>query len=235
MALNKETKVGIMVAIVLTALGILTFQTGKFAFKSDGYIIKVHFKNIDGVNMNSPVMYNGYEVGIVQDIQIMEIADDVAMELTLWLQSDAVLREGATAHVKNLGFMGEKYIGLESGDTGAAELVEGAVIAGTEPQSIEELVKEGKIIAGDIKGIMQNLNERLTKNKDHIDNILAQMDTTMTKMSSFFNNADERLEVNKQKIDDLVTHMHGLSVNLEEMSQDLKNNPWKLLHKPKGQ
>lgn len=235
MALNNETKVGIMMGLVLIALAVLTYQTGSFAFKSDGYIVKVQFRNIDGVNMNSPVMFNGFEVGVVKDIAIIETADDVIMELTLWLKADAVLREGSSAQVRNLGFMGEKYIGLVSGEPGGAKLVDGSTITGTEPQSMEDLIKEGKKIAEDVKGIAANLNERLDKNKGHIDNILSNMDTTMGKMSSFLDNADRRLEVNKEKIDGMVVNLHALSVNLEEMSQELKDNPWKLLHKPKGE
>ncbi|MFT5169610.1 MAG: hypothetical protein ACI8Q2_000221, partial [Candidatus Omnitrophota bacterium] len=69
-------------------------------------------------------------------------------------------------------------------------------------------------------------------NKEHIDHIFTNMDTTMTKMSSVADSVDERLEVNKIKIDAMVTNLHDLSVHLEEMSQDLKSNPWKLLHKP---
>ena len=231
MAMNKETKIGIMMTLVVIGLSILTFQTGNFNFSNEGYDIKVHFRNIDGVNLNSPVMFNGYEMGIVKDIRILETGEDVVMELDLWVDARATLREGASAYVKPLGFMGEKYIGLISKNVGADILESGSIITGTEPQSIDDFLRDGSEIAGDVKGIVSNLNERLENNKDNIDGILSNMNSTMTRLSSFVENADERLNVNKDKIDGLLTNMHDLSINLEEMSEDLKNNPWKLLHK----
>jgi len=55
MKISNEAKVGVMITLVLVSLGILTVRTGKFNFKKVGYEIKVHFDDIDGVNLNSPV------------------------------------------------------------------------------------------------------------------------------------------------------------------------------------
>ncbi|MFT5388098.1 MAG: phospholipid/cholesterol/gamma-HCH transport system substrate-binding protein [Lysobacterales bacterium] len=232
MVINKETKIGIMITLVLIGLGVLTIRSGDFAFKGEGYEVKVRFHDVDGVNLNSPVMFNGFEVGAVHDIQIIEENDTTLMELSITIKSGVVLREGATANIKNLGFMGEKYVGITSGSIGAPLLPNGATIIGTDPQSIDALLKDAKDIATSVKSIAKNVDERLTTNKEHIDHIFTNMDTTMTKMSSVADSVDERLEVNKIKIDAMVTNLHDLSVHLEEMSQDLKSNPWKLLHKP---
>ena len=54
------------------------------------------------------------------------------MELSVWLGEEAVLREGSKAFVKNLGFMGEKYVGLTSGKQNAPILGANATIIGQE-------------------------------------------------------------------------------------------------------
>ncbi len=233
MKINNETKIGLMVTIVIALLVALTVKTGNFALSRKGYPIKVHFKNVDGVNLNSPVMFNGFEVGIVDDIVIKDDALETKIELTLSIREKAKLREGAKAYIKNLGFMGEKYVGLTSGDKGGSYLAPGDVIVGQEPPDFERLLAQGQDIATRINSITENIDERLKVNKDAVDGTLLNLDVTMEELALLVRNLNTRLSENEQKIDSTVSNLHGLSVNLEELSYDLKMNPWKILHKGK--
>lgn len=233
MKMNNETKIGIMVSIVAVLLAVLTLETGNFSLTKGGYQVKAHFKNIDGVNLNSPVMYNGFEVGIVEDIKIREGQNDTKMELMLKIDSKARLRDGAKAYIKNLGFMGEKYVGLTSGKDGAAYLGPGSVIIGEEPPDFEHLLAQGQEIASRLKSISQNIDERLIVNKDAVDETIKNLNITMKELSSIVQIANERLSLNEQKIDATISNLHDLSVNLEELSYDLKLNPWKILYRGK--
>lgn len=233
MRITNETKIGLMVSAGIVLLAMLTIRTGNFNLSREGYIIKAHFDNVDGVNLNSPVMYNGFEVGIVEDIVIKEDHDDIKMELSLWINQKAKLRDGAKAYIKNLGFMGEKYIGLTSGEKGGRYLGEGSILEGEEPPDMEKILATGQDIAKRLKSISINIDERLETNKDAVDEILADLNVAMKDLASIVKNADERLTVNKDKIDNTVTNMHDLSVNLEELSYDLKMNPWKIMYRGK--
>ena len=140
MKMNNETKIGLMITVVIVLLAILTIKTGNFNLSTKGYTVKALFENVDGVNLNSPVMFNGFEVGIVEDITIKDDGGDIKMELLLWIDEKAKLREGARAYIKNLGFMGEKYIGLTSGKKGGMYLAPGSVILGQDPPDFERLL-----------------------------------------------------------------------------------------------
>lgn len=233
MKMNNETKIGLMVSALIILLAIVTIKAGKFNLSNDGYIVKVHFSNVDGVNLNSPVMFNGFEVGIVKDVTINEGDLETKIELTLWIKDTARLRQGAKAYVKNLGFMGEKYVGLTSGDVGGAYLAPGSLIIGQEPPNFEKLLSDGQEIATRLNSIAKNIDERLTVNKDTVDETLANLNSTMKDLASLIKNANERVGVNGKKIDDTVTNLHDLSVNLEELSYDLKLNPWKIMYRGK--
>ena len=233
MKLNNETKIGLMVCAVIALLAVLTVKTGNFTLSNRGYTVKVHFQNVDGVNLNSPVMFNGFEVGIVEDIQIKESDADTKMELTLSIDEDAKLRQGAKAYIKNLGFMGEKYIGLISGAGGGAYLAPGSVLSGQEPPDFERILAEGQEIAVRLKSISQNIDERLEVNKDSVDETLTNLNGTMKDLSELVGNINERMSTNEIKIDATVTNLHDLSVNLEELSYDLKLNPWKIMYRGK--
>lgn len=232
MKLNNEMKIGVLVAGVFVALFALTWLAGDFRIAQKGYAIKVQFKNIDGVETNAPVTLNGFEVGRVTDIKIL-YGDNTRVELVLLLDATAQLHQGAKAYVKNMGFMGEKYVALTTGDDGTPFLQAGALIEGQDPGSFDKIVGEGESIAVNLKEISQNINERLKVNSENIDSILADLKVAMNNLSAISANVNERLEVNKLLVDDTVTHLNGASKNLEEMSLDLKLNPWKLLYKPK--
>ena len=233
MKMNNETKIGVMVSSVILLLAVLTVKTGNFSLLKEGYLVKVHFNNVDGVNLNSPVMFNGFEVGIVEDIMIKEGERDTKMELTLRVDPKAKLRSGAKAYIKNLGFMGEKYVGLTSGDAGVDFLGPGSVIIGQEPPDFERLLAQGQEIAQRLNSITSNIDERLLVNKDSVDSAIKNLDVTMQELSSIVKIANERLSLNEQKIDATVSNLHGLSANLEELSYDLKLNPWKILYRGK--
>jgi len=233
MKMNNETKIGLMVSLVFILLVALTIKTGKFNLSKSGYLVKAHFENVDGVNLNSPVMFNGFEVGIVEGVTIGEGESDTKIELLLWIDDTARLRAGSKAYIKNLGFMGEKYVGLTSGDAGGAYLAPGSVIIGQEPPNFEQLLSDGQAIATRLKSIAENIDERLTVNKDTVDETLANLNSTMKDLASLIKNANERLGTNGKRIDDTVANMHNLSVNLEELSYDLKLNPWKIMYRGK--
>ncbi|MCK5179051.1 MAG: hypothetical protein KAR32_05920, partial [Candidatus Omnitrophica bacterium] len=139
----------------------------------------------------------------------------------------------AKAYIKNLGFMGEKYIGLTSGNKGGVYLAPGSVIAGQEPPDFEHLLSQGQEIAQRLKSISINLDERLETNKDALDETVSNLNLTMKDLASIVHNANERLMTNEKKIDDTITNLHDLSVNLEELSYDLKINPWKIMYRGK--
>lgn len=219
-----------MVTVVIILLAILTIKTGKFNLSTKGYMLKAQFNNVDGVNLNSPVMFNGFEVGIVDEINIKDDNGQVNMELLLWVNDRAKLREGAKAYIKSLGFMGEKYVGLTSGNASGAYLAPGSVIVGQEPPDFEHLISEGKEIAKRLKSISINLDERLETNKEFLDETLSNLNLTMKDLASISSSVNKSLLANEKKIDETIVNFHDLSVNLEELSYDLKLNPWKLMY-----
>jgi len=232
MKINNETKIGILVVGVIILLLTITVKAGDFHFIEKGYPMKVHLRQIDGVEINAPVRFNGLEMGQVKDIRIL-YGEETLMELTLWLKDSVRLRQGAKVHVKNMGLMGEKYIGISDGDKGAPFLEPGAVIVGEDPVDFEKLLAKGDEIGTSLKEISANINERLKVNSQAIDEIIVNLNKSTNHIASISKNVDERLAVNRLAIDDTVANLNSTSKNLTELSEDLKLNPWKLLYREK--
>lgn len=203
MKLNNETKVGLLVLAALAILLGITIKAGNFNLKRGGCRIKVVFTDIDGIKLNSPVMFNGLEVGLVEDINIQEDRDQTNMVLTLWVSHQARLHEGTKALIKNLGFMGEKYVALIAVDSRTPLLHEGAIIQGQSPADFNQILTSGQEFIGHLNGIASNVDERLKKNQNNVDDILSNFNATSKNLES-------------------------TTANLNVMSSDLKNHPWHL-------
>lgn len=233
MKLTNEARIGILVAAVLVILGILTWKTGNYSFIPDGYLIKVHFKDVQGLAKNAPVTLNGFEQGRVNDVKIIYDGEIPQVELSLWLKSEAKVPRNAKAYVRMMGFMGEKYVALEM--TGAQEgfLTPGSIIYGQDPSSLEKIVAEGEVIAKNIREISEAVNDHLKLNKESINDIIANLRVTSKNLGSITTNVNERLVVNTKHIDSMISNLDETSINLNEMSYDLKLHPWKLFFKPR--
>src|SRR5437868_12069104 len=117
MNINNETKIGIFVAGVVAMLLVVTWKAGNFNLAMGGYELKAQFQNIEGVETNAPVRLNGLEVGRVKNIDII-YGDVPKVEIILWIQNNIKIPRGTKVYVKNMGFMGEKYVGLYATNVG---------------------------------------------------------------------------------------------------------------------
>lgn len=230
MKINNEMRIGMFVVVVIILLGVITWQAGDIQIKQGGYEVDVHFKNIDGVALNAPVTVNGLEVGRVSHINIL-YGKQTIVELTLWLKENVKLHEGAQAFIKNLGFLGEKYVALTTGDDEKPFLKPGAVLVGNEPPSFDKLLSQGDKIAGNLESISTQIDDRLKINSQALDSIVANLDITLKDVASISSRINATLTSNQDLIDQIIANVNRTTKNLEEMSFDLKEHPWKLLYR----
>lgn len=234
MKINNEIKIGVMLVAVICILAGITLKTGNFDLSRDSYFLKVRFYNIDGVNLNSPVMLNGFEIGTVDDVVILDDGSKTIMELQCSIKGSVKLRQGTKAFVKNLGFMGEKYVGFISDEAGGDYLKAFDVIVGDEPVDIGALLIDSKEITANVRSISDNIDQRLSVNQKSIDNIFEQTSSTMENLESITSNIDTRIKANEEDIDGIVHGLKAAAINLDELTCDLKNNPWKLTYREKS-
>ena len=66
--MTTEFKVGVLVLVGIALLFYMSFRVGKFGSLSEGqgYPVTVHFKNVAGLDVKSPVQVAGVQVGTVR-------------------------------------------------------------------------------------------------------------------------------------------------------------------------
>ena len=216
MKLDKETKIGIFVVICVIALLMLTFKVGNFQIGKEGYYLKVQFKNINGVEVGSPVMLSGLEVGQVKEVKLVyDKKEGTKIILALWLQDQARARQDSKIAIRTMGLMGEKYIEISSGSQNAPFLAGGAMIIGEEPFDLDGLIAKSDSIA------------------DNLNKALIDISSLSEDVSGLVVNLDDTLIESKDSLENIIQNFEGISKNLEEFSDDIKRHPWKLMYQGK--
>ncbi len=205
--MTNEAKTGILVLVCVAVLLGLILKVGNFKLFQNGYTIKSQFQFTSGVKKHAPVRLSGVDVGEVKDIDML-YGDETTVELILWIQDGVKIRLDSTAYVTTLGLMGEKYVEIKVGTESAEYAKPGDRIPSEEPVRLEDLIKMGTQIAGDIGKMAQDISK------------VAQ-------------SVDHTIEENKLKLNQIFDNFEETSWNFRDFSQDLKFHPWKVLARGK--
>lgn len=159
---NLEIKVGlfIFVSIIMIAFMVIGFLVTQDVFTRK---VKVMFvaASGEGLSKSMPVMYSGFQIGRVQDI---ELRDDGNVELQAkiperykkWVKPDS------TATIQAQGVIGANSIVLAGGDMSAAEIKDGQTYMLKREKGIPDLLAKIEPMIEDLKNIFQNIDNVTT-------------------------------------------------------------------------
>jgi len=231
---NAEVRSGCLIIVAGLVLLSLIFNSGRSQMFAETKEIQIVFNYISGLERNAPVHYAGHSVGKVTNIQLLG-SDSGMIAVTATIKSAAKLRKNSRAHIDMMGFMGEKFVELTAGTEGAGLLEEGEILHGTDPLSMVDIMAMGTELADEFKnttiefktmiGQIQNV---LSDNRTNIGGMFENLNTTSANLKDI-----TQEPLNDPKIQSILTSLESTSRNLEEMTEDIKRHPWKLLKKGK--
>ncbi len=228
--MSKELKVGILAVISGTILYLgFNYLKGKdFLSKTNKYY--TIYANIDGLKISNPVIVNGFTVGRVSNIQILQDKNNMVL-VELDIAENVVLGDSTVATLTNEDFLGSKAILLElgkfttpaqNGDTIPSGFDKGlsALFERAEPLTDNITVTIGRIndmLIG-LEGAGEKVNEALdsfNKTMGHVDSIMLvtvpEFNNVMIKMRSLGDN------INK-KLDELTPVIDGTKLTLDKIN-----------------
>jgi len=156
--MSSAAKVGAFMLVVLGILGyfVLKIEDVQIGHGSGARKVTAIFDSVAGLDNKSAVRVAGVRVGKVSNIKLRP---DGKAEVTLDIDPDVVLHPGASAHVANLGLLGEKYIELDAGPSNAPVIPQeqSVVLHGSQPASMDDITNQVSAIANDVKAITASL------------------------------------------------------------------------------
>ena len=248
MNINKETKVGIFVVIVLAILAYFSFKVGKIhIFKQPTYVISAYFKSASGIGAGTSVTMAGIKIGSVKKISLEKGLARVYMTIN----SKYKVYPQYIASIRSLSLLGESYIAISPA---AGERPEQSKVLNKEvirsemsPQSMSGLINKFSKTAGDLEKVSKSLKNSIgTKTGEK--NIKA----ILHNIATLSENLNRLVYVNQRNVDVILSnfaaisrHINGLTVqndaaitrtihNFNAISYNLRKELPSITHSIKG-
>ena len=208
--MNKEIKVGI-----IGLVGLVLFYLGSNFLKGIDFFSPVKqyyaiYNNVDGLVVANPVIVNGYSVGRVSDIKILQSQNNKIL-VTMDIDEDLIIDKFSVATLSSNDFLGSKAIILSIHDV-LNPLNEGDTIIAEVDRGLSELLEKATPITDNISITISRLNDLLSSLKGSGDMI----SNTLDNLNDVLTNSNELIESNKSTITNTLNNLNDLSKDLSE-------------------
>ncbi|MEP2023092.1 MAG: MlaD family protein [Reichenbachiella sp.] len=207
--MSKEFKVGLF-AIISGAILYLGFNylKGKDFFSPTNkyYVL---YKNIDGLNVSNPVIINGYAVGRVSSIGILQQKNNrIIVELDV--DERVVLGDSTVAQLTNSDFLGSKAILLQIGDL-SRPLKSGDTLKSDIDKGLAALFESAEPITSNLTVTIRRINEILLGMEgagEDIKDVLKSLNTTLKGVNQFVRQNNANLKVTMTGVNTLLANVN---------------------------
>jgi phospholipid/cholesterol/gamma-HCH transport system substrate-binding protein len=157
--LSKEVKVGLLAvtAIVILYVGFSFLKGIDFFNPSNTYYVL--YDNVDGLTESNPVKVNGYRIGRVNAISLLQDGEETRMLVALDITNDLLVYENSVALLEDDGLLGGKSITLNIRNSG-------------------RLLNDEDTLRGEVDIALTQMI------KDKADPIIAEVDTTLARVNN---------------------------------------------------
>lgn len=219
---NLELKVGAFVLIAIGCLTVAILSIGNFSFFERGQKMNVIFGYANGLKKAAPVRLAGVEAGHIKDIEILSEGGDMKVRVELFIEDGIHVPADSTITINQLGLLGEKYVEITPGRSQQLIQSDGRVL-GIDPVPIDRITQR-----------IDGMTAKLEKTMDGINNglLTPQNTQSVTDILTGIKNIVNEIQQGKGTLG-MFLYNPNIYKNLDELSADLKNNPWKLLYRPK--
>ncbi len=220
-----ELKVGSFVLLAVIGLTFFVVSVSDLSFVKKGHSVEVIFGFANGLREAAPVRLAGVEVGIVKSLKIFVDENDhkkTKARVILWIQKGIEIPVDSKITINQLGLLGEKYVEISPG-LSMQTYKNGDVISGKDPVPIEKVTEQVAILADKIEATVDSINSGILtdQNKKSLADILQSFDVVANNIKNGHGTVGR-----------LLTD-ESIYKNLDELTADLKANPWKLLYHAK--
>lgn len=240
--MNQTAKIGAFFLIVLAVCAAIMLRIEDIRLRDDQrnrQEIEIRFKDVAGLDRQSAVRMAGVPVGKVTKIDLLPEGRAL---VTLSLDKDVQLREGAYGDIKSLGMLGDKYIELFPGSLQSSRLNPGARLEGASSPGFDDLSRLASDVGKDVKEVTAALRGSLggKEGEDKINRIVenvgllaeemralvqanrANVDVTVANLKMFSEEMRETLARVDRILDENRTGVKSTVSNAEELTQKLQ-------------
>lgn len=222
MKISNETKVGALTAIAIALLFIgYSFLRGNDVFSSDN-MFYTDYDNVDGLATSKPVMVNGYQIGRVSKMSLM---DNGKIRTEFKIKSDYDIPSNTIARIVSESILGSKVIVFDIGNSST-------------------MARNGDPLQSDVQA---NLMEKVEPLQKKIENLVVKLDSVLSAVNTAlddefqrdFKNSLRSISVSLNNMENITHDVENLMgserirlarimQNLESITSNFKNNNEKI-------
>ena len=220
-----ELKVGSFVLMAALALTFFIISISDLSIFEKGRHIQVVFGFASGLREAAPVRLAGVEVGLVKKLQVfVDDADGrkTKVKVSVWIKDDISIPADSKVTINQLGILGEKYLEIIPG-LSADMIKDDSVIVGKDPVPIERIAESVSSLMTKLEITVDSVNNGILTDKNK-----QSLETTLEGFAALGTDLKE----GRGTLGKLITD-ESIYNNLDDLTSDLKGNPWKLLYRPK--
>ncbi len=228
--MNKEFKIGFFVIASIIALVFGMNYLKGINILNDNVDFYAVYENIGGLQVGSPVMVNGYKVGMVSNIDLLTEKNQNLL-ITISLDKEFDMAANTVCRIVNQDLMGTKGIALVLGDADVLIKSGDTLISGIEGSLQDEvnaqilpLKNKAEELIGSIDSLMMIVTAVLNKDtRDNLRNSLSSLDKTFELMSKTMVKVDSMIDINDERITKVVMNLESITGNIESSNGEIKN------------
>ena len=169
MALRKqltwtELRVGLFVLVALLVIAVGIFYVTGSSFWGPKYQLKTFFPEVAGVSNGAPVRLDGVDIGNVLTVRMttqsanrpVEKSRNIEVTLRLDKRFQSMILTDSTATLVTEGLLGNRYVNISRGLTGAP-LKDGQEVPGTAEKSLADVMASMQGLTADFQVMVTDL------------------------------------------------------------------------------
>lgn len=218
MKITNETKVGILTAVAIAVLILgYNFLKGNDVFSREQEFYAA-YDNVEGLAVSNPVLVNGFQIGRVSKLSLMENGQIMAQ---LKINPDYEIPANTIARLESTSLLGSKAIVFElgnsrhyaeSGDTLNANVQKDLL------QQVRPVQQKAEAMIGRLDSILTSLNNTINPEfQRNFNSSFASIAHILRTLESTTHRLDGMVDVQGNRLT-------GIFTNLESISGNLRNN-----------
>ncbi|MBQ0119751.1 MAG: MCE family protein [Bacteroidales bacterium] len=226
---NILIAVTVLVSLCLLVWGI-EFLKGINMFKPSNYYY-AKFEKIDGLSQASPVTINGFQVGLVKEINYDYETNMISVMMSL--DDELKIPAGTTASVES-SLTGTSTLKLTLGDSKQYVEVGGELqgvapaglmeqLAGNTLPQVNNILPKVDSIMGNVNGLVGN--PALAQSIARLDAITLELAKSSQQLTLLMNNLNKNVPGVMNNVNGITSNLSTTTSNLDEFTTNLNNMP----------
>jgi phospholipid/cholesterol/gamma-HCH transport system substrate-binding protein len=228
---SKEFKIGVVVVCAIAAfIWGINFLRGSNIFVHKYYLYAVYPK-IDGLIPANPLLVNGYKVGQINNIELLQRGKRSDVLVKFLLTEDINIPKNSIARSVSADLLGNKAVEIVMGDSRDYVKSGDTLISETEQSFKEAIDKRIAPIQSKAESLISSMDSVINmvsdilnaKNRENLDRSFEGIKKAILTLEKTAYKMDDLVATEKAKISSILTHLNNITTNLDKNGARIDN------------